>query len=302
MESKDLKPYIHCQDLFKIYKIADLEVVALRGLDFEMNPGEIVALVGASGSGKSTLLNILAGYDSPSAGRVFVGNDNLLQISSKKLINYRRSKIGFIWQQTGRNLFNYLSAEENIALPMMLNGISGAERDDRVSELMNLVGIDSRRKHKPSQLSGGEQQRVAIAVALANSPPLLLADEPTGELDDATASEVMDLFSEINIKTGTSILIVTHDPDIAYKVHRVVMIRDGKMSMEIRKKRILGSDLSGEGDSLDQFTLIDASGRIQIPQVMMEELALGAHATVRIENGEIIIRPEKLQEITRKEN
>ena len=167
MDSKDLKPYIHCQDLFKIYKIAELEVVALRGLDFEMNPGEIVALVGASGSGKSTLLNILAGYDSPSAGRVFVGNDNLLQISAKELINYRRRKIGFIWQQTGRNLFNYLSAEENIALPMMLNGISGTERDARVLELMKLVGIESRRKHSPSQLSGGEQQRVAIAVALS---------------------------------------------------------------------------------------------------------------------------------------
>lgn len=302
MDSKDLKPYIHCQDLFKIYKIADLEVVALRGLDFEMNPGEIVALVGASGSGKSTLLNILAGYDSPSAGRVFVGNDNLLQISSKELINYRRRKIGFIWQQTGRNLFNYLSAEENIALPMMLNGISQSERDDRVLELMNLVGIESRRKHKPSQLSGGEQQRVAIAVALANSPPLLLADEPTGELDDSTASEIMDLFTEINHNMGTSVLIVTHDPDIAYKVHRVVMIRDGKMSMEIRKRTILGSDLPREENTLDQFTLIDASGRIQIPQVMMEELDLGVHATVRIENGEIIISPEKLQEITRMED
>jgi len=302
MDSKDLKPYIHCQDLFKIYKIADLEVVALRGLDFEMDPGEIVALVGASGSGKSTLLNILAGYDSPSAGRVFVGNDNLLQISSKELINYRRRKIGFIWQQTGRNLFNYLSAEENIALPMMLNGISQSERDDRVLELMNLVGIESRRKHKPSQLSGGEQQRVAIAVALANSPPLLLADEPTGELDDSTASEIMDLFTEINHNMGTSVLIVTHDPDIAYKVHRVVMIRDGKMSMEIRKRTILGSDLPREENTLDQFTLIDASGRIQIPQVMMEELDLGVHATVRIENGEIIISPEKLQEITRMED
>lgn len=302
MDSKDLKPYIHCQDLFKIYKIADLEVVALRGLDFEMNPGEIVALVGASGSGKSTLLNILAGYDSPSAGRVFVGNDNLLQISSKELINYRRRKIGFIWQQTGRNLFNYLSAEENIALPMMLNGISQSERDDRVLELMNLVGIESRRKHKPSQLSGGEQQRVAIAVALANSPPLLLADEPTGELDDSTASEIMDLFTEINHNMGTSVLIVTHDPDIAYKVHRVVMIRDGKMSMEIRKRTILGSDLPREENTLDQFTLIDASGRIQIPQVMMEELDLGVHATVRIENGEIIISPENLQEITRMEH
>ena len=299
MDSKNLKPYIHCQDLFKIYKIAELEVVALRGLDFEMNPGEIVALVGASGSGKSTLLNILAGYDSPSAGRVFVGNDNLLQISSKELINYRRRKIGFIWQQTGRNLFNYLSAEENIALPMMLNGISGSELDARVLELMKLVGIESRRKHSPSQLSGGEQQRVAIAVALANSPPLLLADEPTGELDDSTASEVMDLFTEINHKMGTSILIVTHDPDIAYKVHRVVMIRDGKMSMEIRKRTNLESDLSGEENSLDQFTLIDASGRIQIPQLMMQELDLGAHATVRIENGEIVISPEKLQEITR---
>ena len=228
--------YILCEDLFKIYKIADLEVVALRGLDFNVDQGEVVAIVGASGSGKSTLLNILAGYDSPSAGRVTVGGKDLLRMSNKEVELYRREDVGFIWQQTSRNLFPYLTTLENVMLPMMLTNVSSKERKRRAEEILELVGLSHRLGHTPEKLSGGEQQRTAIAVALSNQPPLLLADEPTGELDDATAAEILDLFGTVNRQFNTTILIVTHDPDIAYKVGRVVMIRDGKMSTEIRRK------------------------------------------------------------------
>ena len=223
-------PHILSEDLFKIYKIADLEVVALRGLDLRVQKGEVVAIVGASGSGKSTLLNILAGYDTPSAGQVTVGERNLLRMGGREVEQYRRYEVGFVWQQTGRNLFPYLTAIENVVLPMMLTNQNGDVRQGRAKEILELVGLSGRMGHRPAEMSGGEQQRVAIAVALANRPPLLLADEPTGELDDATAGEILDLFSSINREFRTTILIVSHDPDIAHKVGRVVLIRDGKMS------------------------------------------------------------------------
>ncbi|HBD83721.1 MAG TPA: ABC transporter, partial [Dehalococcoidia bacterium] len=198
----DNSPYVMCEDLFKIYKIADLEVVALRGLDLAVQNGEVVAIVGASGSGKSTLLNILAGYDAPSAGRVSVGGKDLLQMSSREVEEYRRIDVGFIWQQTSRNMFPYLTAMENVTLPMMLTNTPGKERSERARDLLELVGLGHRLDHTPEKLSGGEQQRVAIAVALANKPPLLLADEPTGELDDATAAEILDLFGSVNQDMG----------------------------------------------------------------------------------------------------
>ena len=190
--------YIFCEDLFKIYKIADLEVVALRGLDLVVNRGEVVAIVGASGSGKTTLLNILAGYDTPSAGKITVGDKDLLRMTSKDVEIYRREDVGFVWQQTSRNLFPYLTALENVALPMMLTNLSTKERKKRSEDLLDLMGMGERMNHTPEKLSGGEQQRVAIGVALANHPPLLLADEPTGELDDATAGEILDLFGKVN--------------------------------------------------------------------------------------------------------
>ncbi|MBM3944108.1 MAG: ABC transporter ATP-binding protein, partial [SAR202 cluster bacterium] len=229
------QPHVFCEDLFKIYKVANLEVVALRGLDLKVDRGEVVAIVGASGSGKSTLLSILAGYDSPSAGRITVGDKDLLRMTIKEMEEYRRSEVGFIWQQTSRNLFPYLTALENVELPMMLTDHAGARRR-RASELLDIVGLTHRANHTHEKLSGGEQQRVAIAVALANNPPLLLADEPTGELDDSTASAILDLFDSINKEMKTTILIVTHDPQIAYKVGRVVLIRDGKMATEVRRK------------------------------------------------------------------
>lgn len=295
MTYMDNSPYVMCEDLFKIYKIADLEVVALRGLDLAVQNGEVVAIVGASGSGKSTLLNILAGYDAPSAGRVSVGGKDLLQMSSREVEEYRRIDVGFIWQQTSRNMFPYLTAMENVTLPMMLTNTPGKERSERARDLLELVGLGHRLDHTPEKLSGGEQQRVAIAVALANKPPLLLADEPTGELDDATAAEILDLFGSVNQDMGTTILIVTHDPDIAYKVGRVVMIRDGKMSTEIRRK-VTFERIQSEADTdatLEEFVLVDASGRIQIPQEYLDQIKIGERARVQIENGTVTLRPEE---------
>ncbi len=287
--------YIVCEDLFKIYKVADLEVVALRGLDLNVERGEVVAIVGASGSGKSTLLNILAGYDAPSAGGVSVGGKDLLRMTSREVEEYRRDDVGFVWQQTSRNMFPYLSAVENVALPMMLTDLPARERRARAEELLELVGLGHRLEHTPERLSGGEQQRVAIAVALANHPPLLLADEPTGELDNATAAEILDLFGAVNSELGTTILIVTHDPDIAHKVGRVVMIRDGKMSTEIRR-RVTFQRVSGAADTqqtLEEFILVDASGRVQIPREYLDDLRIRERARVDIENGSVVLKPEE---------
>ena len=284
--------YIICQDLFKIYKVADLEVVALRGLDLAVDRGEVLAIVGASGSGKSTLLNILAGYDTPSAGKVSVGDRDLLRMGGREVESYRRHEVGFVWQQTSRNLFPYLSALENVALPMMLTNTSPQEREERAENLLELVGLADRAEHIPERLSGGEQQRVAIAVALANNPPLLLADEPTGELDDATASEVLDLFGTVNQELDTTIVIVTHDPEIAYKVGRVVMIRDGKTSTEIRRKREYTRRITGSVDTetpLEEYTLVDGAGRVQLPREFLEELKIHDRASVRIEDGKVTI-------------
>ncbi len=289
--------YIVCEDLFKIYKIADLEVVALRGLDLSVQRSEVVAIVGASGSGKSTLLNILAGYDSPSAGRVSVGDKDLLRMTPNETERYRRDEVGFIWQQTSRNMFPYLTAVENVALPMMLTFTSVRARQRRAEELLELVGLGHRMEHTPEKLSGGEQQRVAIAVALANHPPLLLADEPTGELDDNTAAEILDLFGEINRELNTTILIVTHDPDIAYKVGRVVMIRDGKMATEVRR-RVTYQRLSGSAETdqpLEEFILVDGSGRVQIPRNIIDQLKIGERARIDAVDGMVTLTPSDEQ-------
>ena len=291
-------PYIVCEDLFKIYKIADLEVVALRGLDLVVERGEVVAIVGASGSGKTTLLNILAGYDNPSAGGVSVGDRDLLRMAAKDVESYRRDDVGFVWQQTSRNLFPYLTALENVALPLLLTSMSSRDRNQRARELLEMVGMSHRADHTPEKLSGGEQQRIAIGVALANHPPLLLADEPTGELDDATAGEILDLFSTVNQELNTTILIVTHDSDIAYKVGRVVLIRDGKTSTEIRRK-VTFRPSAGPGEAqepLEEFTLVDGAGRVQIPKEFLERLNIKGRARMHLEDGRVTIVPEDGQD------
>ena len=179
------EPLIICDNLVKIYKVANLEVVALQGLDLIVQRGELLGIVGVSGSGKSTLMNILGGLDRPSAGRVWVDGSELLKLSDLGLDHYRRSKVGFVWQHGARNLVPYLTALENVMLPMTLAGTTGPRKRQRAEGLLDMVGLADRRHHRLPQMSGGEQQRVAIAVALANSPALLLADEPTGEVDSS---------------------------------------------------------------------------------------------------------------------
>jgi len=299
-------PLVVCENLVKIYKIADLEIVALQGLDLTVDRGELMAIVGASGSGKSTLLNILGGLDQPSAGKVWVDNQDLLKLTGRALNRYRRDKVGFIWQQTGRNLIPYLTAQENVELPMIVAGRPRLERHKWASELLESVELSDRRHHKLAQLSGGQQQRVAIAVALANRPILLLADEPTGEVDSTTAATIFEAFRRLNEHFGLTTIIVTHDPRIATQVNRVVAIRDGKTSTEtIRQVQQLEQvmletdqktdevDLPGgvEHISYREFVVLDSAGRLQLPQEYRELLNIGDRVEVDCLEDGILIRP-----------
>ncbi len=284
------RPYIECQDLFKIFKPADLEVVALRGVDLQVQPGELMAIIGASGSGKTTLLNILAGLERPSAGQVRVGQRDLLDISDNELVRYRRSEVGFVWQATSRNLVPYLNVRDNVELPLAINGVGSRERRERSEELLTGLDIGDKARRFPSQLSGGEQQRVAIAVGLANRPPLLLADEPTGELDTNMATEVFGLLGEMNRRFGVTIVIVTHYPGVARHVDRIVHIRDGRISSE----SFLQSTYQRTGDSVEQeYLVVDRVGRLQLPQEYLDRVRMEGLATADLEDGQITIKPAR---------
>jgi ABC-type lipoprotein export system ATPase subunit len=286
-------PLVLCDNLVKIYKVADLEVVALQGLDLEVDAGEMLAIVGASGSGKSTLLNILSGLDTPSAGGCLVDGNDLTRLSATQRINYRRYVVGQIWQQSGRNLLPELSAQANVELPQMLAGVGGRQRSRRAKELLKLVGLEGKERQKPSQLSGGEQQRNAIAVALSNEPKVLLADEPTGELDSVTAGEVLKLLRNLNQQLGLTIITVTHDTAIAADVDRTIAIRDGRTSTEtVRRETELeqleahmqsGSAVIGLSTKTHRESiLIDRAGRLQLPKEAIETLPFKGRAEVRM--------------------
>jgi ABC-type lipoprotein export system ATPase subunit len=285
--------YIVCEDLFKIYKIADLEVVALRGLDLIVRKGELVAIVGASGSGKTTLLNILGGLDMPTAGKVVVGGKNLLSMSARALVRYRRQEVGFVWQQTGRNLIPYLTAFQNVELPLTLVGMSQKKREQRASELLEAVGLANRMHHRPERLSGGEQQRVAIAVALAHNPPLLLADEPTGELDSHAASSILDVFHSLNDAYGVTVVIVTHDVSVTGKVERVVTIRDGRTSLETVRGTGMPEAEGEQPQDYEEFIVLDGAGRLQLPREYVDKLDLKGRVRVLLSEDHITVWPEK---------
>ena len=261
----------------------------LEGIDLQIEKGELVALMGPSGCGKSTLLNILAGYDAPSAGTVRVGNYDLLQMTNREVVEYRRHEVGFIWQETSRNLFPYLSALENVELPMVISGAPGPERRQRARELLDVVGLAHRADHKPAQLSGGEQQRVAIAVGLSNQPPLLLADEPTGELDDETGEEGLELLNTVNTDIGTTVIIVTHDPAIATSVGRAIAIKDGKTSTETTREVSFERKLGGDASDTEEFLLIDSAGSVQIPREILDELSIGRRVRVDMKDGKVTL-------------
>jgi ABC-type lipoprotein export system ATPase subunit/bifunctional DNA-binding transcriptional regulator/antitoxin component of YhaV-PrlF toxin-antitoxin module len=297
-----MEPIINCENLVKIYKVVDLEVVALQGLDLTVPPGELLAIVGVSGSGKSTLLNILGGLDRPSAGRVTINGRNLLKLSDSDLDEYRRQEVGFVWQQTGRNLIPYLTAKENVELPMTVAGMGFKEKRLWSQELLEMVDLWEHRSHRLAQLSGGQQQRVAIALALANKPKLLLGDEPTGEVDTTTAQDILALFQRMNEQYGLTTLIVTHDPQIARVADRVVTIRDGRTSSEAiwrvadveaaLAQGPAGDALLAEGEHiLDEYTVVDAAGRLQIPPELREKTGIGQRVTLESTEDGVLIRP-----------
>ncbi|PLT45877.1 ABC transporter ATP-binding protein [Paenibacillus sp. FSL W8-1187] len=287
---------IHCEGLVKIFKTADLEVVALQGLDLIVEQGELMAIIGNSGSGKSTLLNMLGGLDKPSAGKLLVAGRPLLSCGEKELVKYKRETVGFVWQNNARNLIPYLTTLENVELPILLRG---KRRRERALGLLEAVGLGHRVKNRLSELSGGEQQRVAIAIALANEPKLLLADEPTGSLDSRTSEQVLDLFRSLNRSLGITIVIVTHDPALARKVDRVVQIRDGKTSAEMIRKAsyaeepALPSADEAEEDSHTEYAVLDKAGRLQIPTGLLEADGFKDCGKVRVEleEGRIVLYP-----------
>lgn len=285
-----MEPLILCENLVKIYSLsneggATVEVQALQGLDITVNDGEMLGIVGASGSGKSTLLNVLGGLDRPTGGRALVGKQDLGRLSDHALDVYRREQVGFVWQHGARNLIPYLTAVENVELPLTLSGQVGRFTRERALELLKLVNLRERMGHRLEELSGGEQQRVAIAIALANNPRLLLADEPTGELDTATAQTIYDLLRILNKDLGLTMIIVSHDPGIAKHVDRVVAVRDGKLASET--VRVQKSD---GGEHHVELSVLDAAGRVQLPREYLEQFNIKRRVLIETTAEGILIR------------
>ena len=294
MEGINRPPMIECENLVKIYKTREVEVLALQGLELRVDQGELMAIIGNSGSGKSTFLNMIGGLDRPSAGRLIVDGKDLFKLSDQQLVDYKRKTVGFVWQNNARNLVPYLTAWQNVQMPMLFD--KGEKKKQRALELLEMVGLGHKKNSRLTQLSGGEQQRIAVAIALANNPKLLLADEPTGSVDAKTGAYILDVFREINRETGITIVIVTHDMLLAKKVNRVVAIRDGKTSSErIMKQSYLNrlqdiNAFTDVQDVQDEYAILDRAGRLQIPRDMLDRLEIsGNRLKVAMEDGRIIL-------------
>jgi ABC-type lipoprotein export system ATPase subunit len=282
---------IVCDRLVRIYAGEGIEVQALQGLDLLVAEGELAALVGAAGSGKSTLINILAGLDTPTAGAVRVAGHDLSAATARQRLAYRRSVVGFIWQQTSRNLLSYLTARQNVMLPMRFGSMRRRERAQRADFLLDTLGITHCAGRTPQAMSGGEQQRAAIATALANQPRVLLADEPTGELDSATAQEVFAALQTANAELGTTVLVVTHDPAVSSQVRRTIAIRDGRTSSETIRRA--ATDEHGRTAlHAREYAVLDRAGRIQFPREMIERLGMRDRVQLQEEPDHIGVWPD----------
>ena len=293
---------VECEGLVKIYKTKDIEVLALQGLELRIEEGELMAIIGNSGSGKSTFLNMIGGLDRPSAGKLFVDGKDLFKLSDQELVDYKRRTVGFVWQNNARNLLPYLTAWQNVQVPMLFQ--SGKKKKQRALELLDLVGLSHKKHSRLTQLSGGEQQRIAVAIALANNPRLLLADEPTGSVDAKTGAYILDVFRKINQEMNVTTVIVTHDTLLTKKVNRVVAIRDGKISSErIMKQSYLNrlqdiNSFTQTEEVQDEYAVLDRAGRLQIPREMLEKLQVsGNRLKIGLDDQKIIIeKPEETEE------
>lgn len=290
---------IYCDSLVKIFMSDGLKVMALQGLDLEIKRGEMMALIGKSGSGKSTLLNMIGGLETPSAGRLCIEGRDLSQLSEKDMVFYRKKTVGFVWQKSSRNLFPYLSVLQNVEAPMYFEKGHEKERRRKAMELLAEVGMEEHAGKFPSQISGGEQQRVAIAVALANDPSILLADEPTGAVDSKTADMIFDLFRRLNEKHGLTILIVTHDMSLADKIPRTVMIADGKISTEkVRRELYAATGGFGFGDAEteeahEEYSVLDKAHRLQLREDVLAQAGITSNRVkVEVVDGKVVISKE----------
>ncbi|WP_285108414.1 ABC transporter ATP-binding protein [Promicromonospora sp. MEB111] len=282
---------IRCADLVRIFATDGVEVQALQGLTLTVEPGEIVAVVGASGSGKSTLLTILSGLDTPTGGSAVVAGTDLLTMGHAERVRYQRATVGFVWQQTSRNLLPYLTASENVRLPLELAGaLPRRERARRVEDLLDLLEVGHVAGRRPGEMSGGEQQRTAIAVAVANNPRVLLADEPTGELDETTSVEVLEALRGVNRETGVTTLIVTHDPTVSEHVARTVQIRDGRTSTETLRRTEV-DEHGAERHVAEEFAVVDRVGRLQLPQDFVHALDLRDRVRLALEPDHVGVWP-----------
>ena len=288
---------INCDGLVKIYETDDKKVMALEGLDLTVETGEMLAVIGKSGSGKSTLLNMIGGLETPTAGVLTIDGKDISTYSEAEMVRYRRDKVGFVWQKSAKNLFPYLTVLQNVEAVMMFenagnlkHGANDESRGEHVNrcrdnnksyalKLLNAVGLQEHKDKLPAQLSGGEQQRAAIAVALANKPDILLADEPTGAVDTRTADTIYELFHKLNKELGITIIIVTHDMALAGRVDRTVLISDGKVSTEILKQH-----------PAMEYTVLDKAHRIKLTDEMLEAAGIESNKVrVDVQDGRLVI-------------
>ena len=292
---------INCDGLVKIYETDDKKVMALEGLDLSVETGEMLAVIGKSGSGKSTLLNMIGGLETPTAGILTIDGKDISTYSEDEMVRYHRDKVGFVWQKSAKNLFPYLTVIQNVEAPMLFEkkvnhnnkkfdkSKKNKKCEDKSTnenyalELLRAVGMEKHKDKLPSQLSGGEQQRTAIAVALANKPDILLADEPTGAVDTKTADQIYELFHELNRKLGITIIIVTHDMALADRVDRTVLISDGKVSTEKLKER-----------PAMEYTVLDKAHRIKLTDEMLVAAGIDSNKVrIDVQDGKLVISREK---------